>query len=242
MPNHQSQPAILPAILEVKGLKKFFPSLTGEDPILLFENLNFSISPQEKVAIVGPSGCGKSTLLSLLAGLEQPTAGEIFFDGQAFSTLKEKMITRFRAEKMGIVFQQFHLLGHLTALENVELPLEILNHPTPKQQALNLLERVGMEPRKNHFPAQLSGGEKQRVAIARALSIKPKLLLSDEPTGSLDDSNSAKIMDLFFQLVEENHSSLVVVTHNWEIAQACDRILAFQKGFLVEKSNFQKKQ
>ena len=220
-------------ILEVVDVKKSYPAYDGHE-IEIFNNLNLTLYKQEKVAIVGPSGCGKSTLLSLLAGLDVFTAGEIYFQSRGYSKLKESELTELRVDQIGIVFQQFHLIDHLNALENVMIPLDLKRSKSALQEAKEALQTVHMEHRSKHFPGQLSGGEKQRVAIARALVNKPSLILADEPTGSLDEENGERVIKLFFALVEKNRSSLLLVTHNPKIAALCDRIYTIERGTFKE--------
>jgi putative ABC transport system ATP-binding protein len=173
------------------------------------------------MAILGRSGSGKSTLLSLLAGLDQPDAGQILCAGTDITKLAEKPLALFRGKTMGIVFQQYHLISHLTALENVSLPLEILKEHDCQARAIQAIEKVGLEDRLGHFPHQLSGGEKQRVALARAMVTNPRIILADEPSGNLDTSTGEKVMDLLFNLVEDIGTTLVLVTHNEELAARC---------------------
>jgi putative ABC transport system ATP-binding protein len=210
-------------IVNISGLEKSFKQ--GSDKISVIKNFNLSIEPGQTLAILGPSGSGKSTLLSLLAGLDQPDSGQIEIVGENLTQLSEEQLTLFRAKNLGIVFQQYHLFAHLTALENVMLALEILGYPSPETEAKAALTAVGLQHRTHHFPHQLSGGENQRVAIARAFAIKPKLLLADEPSGSLDSKTGEQVMDLLFSLVKEKQTTLVLVTHNEELAQRCQRQL-----------------
>lgn len=201
----------------------------GESSVEALRGIDASAATGELVAILGASGSGKSTLLGLLAGLDSPSAGRVLIDGTDLYALSDAERTKFRARHISLVFQQFHLLPHLTALENVGLPLEILGRPDP-ERARHWLEAVGLGPRMNHTPSQLSGGECQRVAIARALITEPKLLLADEPSGNLDGETAAAVMDLFFQTVREKKITCFLVTHNEELAERCDRVLRIQRG------------
>ncbi len=204
----------------------------GDSQIQVLKGLSAEIHNSEVVAIVGQSGSGKSTLLSLLAGLDRPTTGQIFVAGQEISNLTEQEMTAFRGRKIGIVFQQFHLLPHLTAHENVMLPLEIWDEPDREARAEKVLGQMGLGHRLHHFPSQMSGGECQRVAIARALVVKPEILLADEPSGNLDTATGRKVMDVFFQAVRENGVTTVLVTHSEALAQVCDRQLVLENGIL----------
>lgn len=190
----------------------------------------------EKVAILGPSGCGKSTLLSLLAGLDKPDVGTVEIDGQNLAKMSEDERSQTRSEKLGIVFQQYHLMRNLTAIENVGLPLEILGKTDYADRARISLKKVGLSHRVAHFPSEMSGGECQRVAIARALVTQPSLVLADEPSGNLDQKTGQEVMDMLFSLCEEYKTTLILVTHNQELANRCDRALLLKNGALG-KSN-----
>ena len=205
----------------------------GEKIISVLHHLNLDVADGETVAIVGKSGCGKSTLLNILSGLIVPTQGEINLLHQSFNNLSTDERTLFRGENIGVVFQQFHLLDHLSALENVQLPLELQNK-SDLSIAKTLLERVGLSSRLNHYPSQLSGGEKQRVAIARAIVHRPSIILADEPSGSLDEGSATGVIDLLFELVKETKTSMVFVTHDSELAKKCDRVLQLDQGKLNE--------
>ncbi len=204
----------------------------GDSEIKVLKNLSTEIQSSEVVAVVGQSGSGKSTLLSLLAGLDRPTSGEIFISGQDISRLSEQEMTLFRGRKIGIVFQQFHLFPHLTALENVMLPLEIWQEKNRELRAKNLLEEMGLGHRLHHLPNQMSGGECQRVAIARALVGKPEILLADEPSGNLDTETGQKVMSVFFEATRSNNVTTILVTHSEALAQKCDRQLILKNGAL----------
>ena len=193
-----------------------------------------SVAQGDTVAIVGPSGSGKTTMLVLLAGLEQPQSGEILIDGVALGGLDADALADLRRDSLGIIFQSFHLVQSLTALGNVSLPLQIAGKDNVRERALEMLDKVGLAERHNHYPAQLSGGEQQRVAIARALVHEPGLVLADEPTGNLDLATGAKIIELLFDLNADIGSTLVLVTHDDEVARRCQRIVHLQQGKLVE--------
>lgn len=217
-------------VIQVAGLTKRVSTLEGSLTIL--SDINFAVKSGESVAIVGASGSGKSTLLSLLAGLDIATEGEIHLDGDALSTLDEEARARVRAEKVGFVFQSFMLVQSLTALENVMLPAELAGDHDAKQQAVDLLEKVGLSHRLEHYPSQLSGGEQQRVAIARAFIGSPKILFADEPSANLDSKNGHLIEKLLFDLNKQNGTTLILVTHDEQLAQQCQRILHIEAGAL----------
>ena len=216
-------------ILEIEGLDKSFPQ-SDHDKIEVLKNLNLQVMEGETVAVVGQSGSGKSTLLSLLAGLDRQSGGSLRLRGQEISTMSESKLTQFRAENIGIIFQQFYLMPHLTALENVSLPLEMFGYKDSQQRAQEALMQVGLAEREKHFPHQLSGGESQRVAIARAIVIRPSILLADEPTGNLDNATGLQISNLLFDLVQTTGMTLLLVTHNTELAQRCSRQLKLHSG------------
>ena len=202
----------------------------------VLRDLTFSNADGEAVAVVGPSGSGKTSLLALLAGLERPTGGEIVVAGQDIGALNEDKLARFRGENIGIVFQNFHLVPTMTALENVAAPLELAGRRDARAVARERLGEVGLEARGAHYPAQLSGGEQQRVAIARALSREPKVLIADEPTGNLDEATGARIIELIFSLRRRPGETLVLVTHDPALAERCDRTLPLRGGRLVAAS------
>ena len=212
----------------------------GSHRIEVLNQLNLEVSNNESVAILGQSGCGKSTLLSLLAGLDVPDSGTINIAGQDLSRLKQNQISDFRAHTLGIVFQQYHLMSNLTALENVGLPLELIYKPDfqkkkkKKKRKKEALGLVGLSHRLAHFPSELSGGECQRVAIARAIVAAPKVILADEPSGNLDNETGDEVMKLLFRLSKERKQSLILVTHNQELAHCCDRTLFLTKGKLKQ--------
>ncbi len=207
----------------------------GETRIDVLRDINLHVSAGQRVAVVGPSGSGKTTLLLLLAGLERPGTGSVSLDGTALETLDRDQLADLRRDRIGIVFQSYHLVPGLTALDNVALPLEIAGRRDAWESAARLLGRVGLGDRRQHYPAQLSGGEQQRVAIARALVHKPQLVLADEPTGNLDAHTGAAISDLLFELNESIGTTLILVTHDTELAARCDRMLRLHKGRLSER-------
>ena len=219
------------AVLQAVGVSKQVSSPEGSLTIL--SDVSFSIAPGESVAIVGPSGAGKSTLLALLAGLDLPTGGNVVLDGSNLSELDEDGRARMRADSVGFVFQSFHLVPSLNALENVMLPLELAGNDEPRRTALEIIKKVGLNERWRHYPAQLSGGEKQRVAIARAFATDPAVLFADEPTGNLDSRTGSNIMELMFELNRSSSTTLVLVTHDLSLAARCDRILSLDAGLLV---------
>ena len=206
---------------------------TAAGPLEILREVSFGVAPGESVAIVGVSGSGKSTLLGLLAGLDLPTAGRIELAGACLNDLDEDGRARLRGDRVGFVFQSFQLLPGLTALENVMLPLELAGAPDAWAQAADLLERVGLEARMTHYPRQLSGGEQQRVAIARAFAMTPAVLFADEPTGNLDAATGARIISLLFELNAERGTTLVLVTHDPDLARRCQRTIRLEAGRLV---------
>ena len=218
-------------MLEAQAVSKYYPHSGGKIDVL--NELTFKVSDGEKVAIIGPSGSGKSTLLSLLAGLDRPTSGSIKVNKDDIAVMTEQEVTAFRAKNIGIVFQQFHLMSHFTALENVALPLQIAGNAFPWDAAEEALKAVGLGARLRHFPFQMSGGECQRVAIARAMVGRPPLILADEPSGNLDVNTGNQVMDLLFDVLKESSASLILVTHNEDLAKKCDRVLSLRAGKLV---------
>ncbi|MEC8227962.1 MAG: ABC transporter ATP-binding protein, partial [Pseudomonadota bacterium] len=219
-------------MIETKNITKTVT--TSEGSLQILQPISFQVKPGESIAIVGASGSGKSTLLSLLAGLDEVSAGEIFLDDAPLHTMDEEQRAQLRGAKVGFIFQSFMLVQSLTAIENVMLPAEIAGLPDPKKRAQDILEQVGLSHRAHHYPNQLSGGEQQRVAIARAFIGQPKILFADEPTGNLDAANSEKIEDLLFELNREVGTTLVLVTHDNTLATKCDRQLRMQAGELTE--------
>jgi len=222
------------AVLEACGISKQVSSPEG--PLTILSAVSFSISRGESVAVVGPSGAGKSTLLALLAGLDLPTEGHVVLNGHNLSELDEDGRARIRAESVGFVFQSFHLVPSLNALENVMLPLELAGADDARAASHTIIEQVGLSDRWRHYPAQLSGGEKQRVAIARAFATEPAVLFADEPTGNLDSRTGSNIMSLMFELNQESSTTLILVTHDLSLAQRCDRILTLDAGLLIDDS------
>ena len=218
-------------LLELKQLTLNYKNYNTSVEVI--KGIDLKINSSEKVAIVGKSGSGKTSLIMLMAGLEQPTSGEIIFDQQLISTLNEDQLADIRKKKIGIVFQSFYLIPNYTALENVSLILEINSIDNSKQKAEDLLIQFGLKDRLNHFPTQLSGGEQQRVAIARSMAVNPKLILADEPTGNLDSENSQMISNLLFEYANKNQSSFVLVTHDLKFAEKCDRIIKIEDGTIV---------
>ncbi len=196
-------------------------------------DISFTVDKGESIAIIGPSGAGKSTLLALLAGLDLPTRGEIWLDGQCLTDLDEDGRAAARARSVGFVFQSFHLVPSLNALENVMLPLELADQDAPRDRAMRILSEVGLRDRWSHYPAQLSGGEKQRVAIARAFAAEPAVLFADEPTGNLDARTGDNIMNIMFELNRNLSTTLVLVTHDKALAARCDREIGLDAGLLV---------
>ena len=217
-------------ILEVNNLYKSFQTAPGVEPVEVLKGLDLAMEKGETLAILGQSGSGKSTLLTLLAGLDAPTSGAILLNGQDMQGLSEEALSRFRAQNIGIIFQQFHLMSHLTAVENVSLPLDLFKDRQAADKAAEALDQVGLAKRKDHFPHQMSGGECQRVAIARAMVVRPSILLADEPTGNLDNATGEHVADMIFDLVKNNGMTLLFVTHNEELAKRCGRRQRLQGG------------
>ncbi|HSG59248.1 MAG TPA: ATP-binding cassette domain-containing protein [Woeseiaceae bacterium] len=218
-------------VLSAHGISKQVSSPEGTLTIL--SGVSFTIDAGESVAVVGPSGAGKSTLLALLAGLDLPTSGHVVLNGSNLSELDEDGRARVRADSVGFVFQSFHLVPSLNALENVMLPLELAGVAAARQTSLDIIDEVGLGDRWSHYPSQLSGGEKQRVAIARAFAAQPAVLFADEPTGNLDSGTGGKIMQLMFELNRNSSTTLVLVTHDLKLAERCDRVLSLAAGELV---------
>jgi len=202
-------------------------------PVDILKRVGLQIGPGESVAVVGPSGSGKTSLLMVIAGLERATAGRVRVAGRDFMGLSEDELALVRGSNIGIVFQSFHLVSTMTALENVALPLEFAGKPDAFEAAAALLAEVGLTPRADHFPAQLSGGEQQRVALARALSPRPQIILADEPTGNLDGKTGEHVIDLLFGLHRRRQATLVLVTHDLRLAERCGRIVRMADGEIV---------
>jgi putative ABC transport system ATP-binding protein len=204
--------------------------------VRILEGISLSIPAKQTVAVVGPSGSGKSTLLGLMAGLDRPTAGSITLDGTDITTLSESGMARFRREKVGYVFQSFHLIPTLTAIENVAVPLELSGERKAGARAAELLAAVGLSDRMGHYPVQLSGGEQQRVAVARAFACRPPILLADEPTGNLDSTTGASVIDLLLSLHRDYGTTLVLVTHDAALAALMQRVVSLRDGHLESDS------
>jgi len=216
------------SLIAVSHVYKSVTDTTGTLDIL--RDIDFSLNARQTLAIVGTSGSGKSTLLAIMAGLDTPTQGTVHIAGQDLFLLNEDQRAALRAKHIGFVFQSFQLLAPLTALENVMLPLELSGHPNPKPVAKEMLARVGLSERLNHYPKVMSGGEQQRVALARAFVVKPDVLLADEPTGSLDHATGEKVMALMLDLNQELGTTLVLVTHDVALSQRCDQRLLIEAG------------
>ena len=219
-------------ILEVNKLRKEVSS--GDSKLVILDDVSFNLLEGQSLAITGPSGSGKSTLLGLLAGLDTATSGEIYLNGEALHELDEEQRALLRKEKVGFVFQSFELLPSLSALENVMLPSELKDEDEPEERAKYFLDRVGLKEREHHYPNQLSGGEQQRVAIARAFACSAKILFADEPTGNLDPKNGEMVSDLLFEVNSETDNALVVVTHDHDLADRCDKKINLKLGRMVE--------
>lgn len=218
-------------MVEAEGLSKVVRS--GDAPLTILHQISFEVMPGEAIAIVGASGSGKSTLLGLLAGLDVPSSGRVRLNGEDLFALDEDERAGLRGRMLGFVFQSFQLLPALTALENVMLPLELAGSAGAQADARQMLDRVGLSHRLGHYPKFLSGGEQQRVALARAFAPRPRLLLADEPTGNLDASTGAAIIDLMFAMNSERGTTLIMVTHDEAIARRCSRVLRLRAGELV---------
>ena len=218
-------------ILRASRLSKTVQS--GDEPLTILDDVTFDVDAGATIAIVGASGSGKTTLLGLLAGLDLPTQGDVWLDGESLAALDEDARAALRQRLLGFVFQSFQLLPALTALENVMLPLELAGVDDARERARAWLERVGLAKRMHHYPRQLSGGEQQRVAIARAFAGEPKLLMADEPTGNLDGTTGVEIAELMFRLNREHGTTLVLVTHDTALASRCTRRLSLSAGRLV---------
>ena len=218
-------------LIAARNLSKRVDTAAG--PLDILSNIDLEIKAREAVAVVGVSGSGKSTLLGLLAGLDLPSAGEVYLSHHRLNDLDEDGRARVRGELVGFVFQSFQLLGGLTALENVMLPLELRGDRDPRDQATELLGRVGLEGRLTHYPKQLSGGEQQRVAIARAFATEPAILFADEPTGNLDNVTGERIIDVLFRLNQDKGTTLVLVTHDEHLAGRCQRLIRLEAGRVI---------
>lgn len=206
----------------------------GAGAVNILRGVNLSVKQDQTISIVGPSGAGKTTLLMALSGLERPSSGEVHIAGTNLTELSEDSLARFRREHIGIVFQSFHLIPTMTALENVALPLEFSGAESPAEEARKALEQTGLADRLMHFPGELSGGEQQRVALARAFVARPAVLLADEPTGNLDRETGAMVMDLLFRMQQEHKTTLILVTHDEALASRCDRTIKMVDGQLLD--------
>lgn len=222
---------LLETILDIKNVSKIYQS--GNHSLTVLKDINFSIAKGETVAITGPSGSGKTTLLGLCAGLDQATTGSVTLNGVQLDTLTEDQRAAVRNQNVGFIFQNFQLLPTLTALENVMVPLELRGEKNSKVHAIELLNKVGLADRASHYPVQLSGGEQQRVSLARAFSNKPALLFADEPTGNLDAETSEKIIKLLFDLNKDAGTTLVIVTHDLDLANRTNRIIKIKGGEII---------
>ena len=219
-------------VLSASNLSKEVSSPEG--PLTILADVDLSITAGESMALVGASGAGKTTLLALLAGLDRPTTGTVSLCGHELTALSEDGRARVRGEHVGFVFQSFHLVPSLTALENVMLPLELAGDSRARERATEVVASVGLEQRMTHYPKQLSGGEKQRVAIARAFVARPDVLFADEPTGNLDTASGNRVTDLLFDLNRRHNTTLVLVTHDRTLAARCDRMLELEAGKVVK--------
>ena len=230
--NPPTTPDKMPPVLSVNLVTKSYQTRR------VLNAISFSLTAGERVALVGPSGCGKTTLLNCLGGIDRADSGSILMGGVALEKLPGDDLARVRREKIGTVFQFFHLLPTLTAFENIELPMQLLkiNHRERRERVTNLLARIGLTQRADALPGQLSGGEMQRVAIARALSHRPRLILADEPTGNLDSANGENILNLLLELCTENSTAMLMVTHSTEAARICHRLLHMRDGVLIRET------
>ncbi len=222
------------SVLRVEALSKVYPS--GDRTLTVLNDVSFAVPAQQTCAILGPSGSGKTTLLGLCAGLDTASSGEVWLQGTALSSLDEDARAALRNQHIGFVFQNFQLLGSLSTLENVLVPLELRGQSTARKRGVELLERVGLQDRLHHYPNQLSGGEQQRVALARAFINEPQILFADEPTGNLDGETSDRVIDLIFALNRDLGTALILVTHDRELGNQTQRIIRLRNGQLQEDS------
>jgi putative ABC transport system ATP-binding protein len=225
-------------MIELYKVSKIVPS--GAEMLTILHSLDLMIPDGQFISVIGPSGSGKSTLLGLIAGLDEPTSGEIRIDGQDITTMNEDELAEIRGRKIGFVFQSFHLIPSLTALENILVPMEIAGARDARKRAQHLLEDVDLVARAHHYPSQLSGGEQQRVAIARAFANDPSIMLADEPTGNLDSHNGRHVFDLMVEMNRKRNATLVLVTHEHDLAVAADRQISLRDGRVVSDSDAEK--
>jgi putative ABC transport system ATP-binding protein len=221
-------------MIELVGVTRIVPS--GGQSLTILDSVDLVVPDGEFVAVTGPSGSGKSTLLGLIAGLDAPTSGRVVLDGEDITGMSEDALALLRSKKLGFVFQSFHLIPSLTALENILVPMEIADYPDALIRVKQLLADVGLEPRSHHYPSQLSGGEQQRVAIARAFACNPSILLADEPTGNLDSQNGRHVFELLVRMNRSRGTTLVLVTHEQELAGKADRQIHLKDGRVVYDS------
>jgi len=222
-------------MIELYKVSKVVPS--GAEMLTILHSLDLTIPDGQFITVIGPSGSGKSTLLGLIAGLDEPTAGEIRIDGQSITNMSEDALAQLRGAKIGFIFQSFHLMPSLTALENILVPMEIAGAGNARERAQSLLEDVDLVARAHHYPSQLSGGEQQRVAIARAFANNPSILLADEPTGNLDSRNGHHVFELMVDMNRKRNATLVLVTHEHELATPADRQISLRDGRVVSDSD-----
>jgi putative ABC transport system ATP-binding protein len=218
-------------IIQLEGVELSLPSAAGMVHIL--RGVDLAVRAGESVGVVGPSGSGKSTMVMIMAGLERASKGRVVVDGADYAAMNEDALALFRRNTIGIVFQSFHLVPAMTALENVAIPLELAGRSDAFDRARAELETVGLGHRLNHYPSQMSGGEQQRVALARAFATEPKLILADEPTGNLDGATGRQVMDLLFEVARADNTTLILITHDMGLAERCDRVLRIADGLLV---------
>jgi len=223
--------AVTSPLIEARGL--VFTAVAASGPVQVLRGVDLTVAAGEAVGIVGPSGSGKTSLLMLLAGLERPTAGGLMVAGRKLAALDEDALARFRRDEIGIVFQAFHLVPTMTALENVAIPLEFAGRRDAFERAAEALKDVGLGHRLEHYPGQLSGGEQQRVALARAVVAEPRLILADEPTGNLDRTTGGAVMDLLFGLRARLGTTLLLITHDQALAERCERQVRIEDGMIV---------
>ena len=226
-----SRPVSVDSRIALRNLGLTYP---GAVPVEVLRGLNFEATAGETIAVVGPSGSGKSSLMMIVAGLERATAGEVVVCGRDLAGLEEDDLARFRREEIGIVFQDYHLIPTMTALENVAIPMEFAGRRDAFERAAEVLEQVGLGARLTHYPGMLSGGEQQRVAVARAFAVEPSLLLADEPTGNLDQATGERIIELLFGLQEQHGTTLLLITHDPNLAARCGRTVRLRNGALEE--------